>query len=192
MKARGILTLMALVGLCQLLAGQNVPTEIKLTNGFVMHRCSVIHWTEDTITVKYVGGIVPVKISNIHPSQRAMFEKGVADGMKSDAAHDARMAQHHSHHAEPAEPKDDSKAAEEAERLASAIDRGVTNHYLVKGMTPEQVRQAYGGPTGTSESMNSAVWTFARRSKYVWTFDGTQKDVTLYFYGGHLTGWDNY
>src|ERR1019366_5972072 len=33
-----------------------LPTEIKLTNGFIMHQAKVVNWRADAMTVDYIGG----------------------------------------------------------------------------------------------------------------------------------------
>jgi hypothetical protein len=47
------------------------PSEVKLTNGAVLHKCSPVRWTSDYVVIKHVGGTDPIRFSAIAPEQRA-------------------------------------------------------------------------------------------------------------------------
>lgn len=197
MKNRSMVAF-AFVVLCASLAAE-VPDQIKLSNGFVMRDCEILRWEKDSVMVKYVGGTVPIRFANMDPESQKIFQSESKEALRKQKLGDTLTAQSLANaraYAPRIEKKSDEQTAaqkEVAESKESAIKRGVTFHELVKGMTQDQVKQAYGYPTSTYDGTNSAVWTFAKRSKYVWAdIDGSPKDVTLYFTGGLLTGWNNY
>ncbi len=55
-------------------AAQELPTDIKLKNGFVMKDCTILLWHPEGVRVKYVGGIVPVRFKDMDPADRALIE----------------------------------------------------------------------------------------------------------------------
>lgn len=193
MKALALL--IALVAFCPLVQASDLPDQIKLTNGFVMRDCEVLRWEKDSVLVKYVGGTVPIKFANMSPDSRKAFESQQKNALiKQHRADELSAAMARSHDSGDSNDNGTEAAAKKDadEQKESAIQHGVTYHELVKGMTQDQVKQAYGYPNSTSDDSGSATWTFAHRSKFVWEYDGTQKDVTLYFTDGRLTGWRNY
>jgi hypothetical protein len=116
-----------------------LPSEIALTNGFIMHQAKVVSWQADAMTVTYVGGKVLVRFDNVAPAQRPLF---VAH---KDAvfARQARIAEARAGKNLPAAP-----ASQEAK--AAQIKAGIAAHQLVIGMTQDQVRMAYGYPDQTA------------------------------------------
>ena len=76
-------------------ASAELPTEIQLTNGFVMHRSHVTRWEEHAVLVSYVGGIASVQFQNMEPGQRAIFEARRSEALARQAKLDAEQALAH-------------------------------------------------------------------------------------------------
>ena len=69
-----------------------LPENIQLNNGFVMRSSEILRWTNDSITVRYVGGTVPVRLADISAEQRKLFEmrkKGALMRQKNEDEQDA-------------------------------------------------------------------------------------------------------
>lgn len=166
------------------LASAELPTEIKLTNGFVMHKSSVTRWDKTSVLVTYPGGVVTVQFKNITPEQRAIFEarkdEALANQAKADAGTLAGQAA-----ASGDEQASQAKAEadrDEAEKKAEEIRNGLSFHYLVKGMTKEQVIQAFGlPPDPTSDTF---FYILRGHDKH-----GNAADRTLTFKDGVLASW---
>lgn len=76
-------------------ASAELPTEIQLTNGFVLHRSHVTRWEEHAVLVSYVGGIAPVQFQNMEPGQRTIFEARKSEALARQAKLDAEQALAH-------------------------------------------------------------------------------------------------
>jgi len=166
-----------------------VPADIRLTNGFVMHRSVVTHWDEDAVVVSYQGGIVPVQLKNIVPEQRAIFEARKPEALARQAKLAAAQAVATNESSQLGQARQEREALqiEEAEQRAAAINRGVAERYLVKGMTKEQARQAYAGRGRGEDNRNSSILIYGDQGvdKY-----GNSADRTLFFdQNGILTDW---
>lgn len=48
----------------------SAPTEIKLVNGVVMRKVSIVRWNSDSVVLKHQGGIDPVLFAKISPEDR--------------------------------------------------------------------------------------------------------------------------
>ena len=159
-----------------------LPTEIKLTNGFVMHQAKVISWQADAMTVRYVGGQVMVKMDNISPEQRMFFEAHKVQVFARQSRIDAaRAAQRSGLPAPPTEPS--------ADDLQALIQAGIAAHQLVVGMTKAEVYQAIGAParTATDErEPNVLYWLYPGRGRDA---KGAPCDRILGFDHGRLDGW---
>jgi hypothetical protein len=161
-----------------------LPVEIKLTNGFVMRQSRVVRWQSDAVVVQYQGGTVPVRFANIVPEQRVIFETRLAEELSRQIRDDARPT----HRATPAAQDEqarqgaETRARERAEQKAEDIRNGISRHYLVKGMTKEQVIQAFGRPPDDKGD----IFFYAGRGhdKY-----GNSADRMLVFRNGILVGW---
>lgn len=178
------------------LSAQEIPNDIKLTNGFVMRDCTILVWSKDAITVQFVGGTVPVRYVNISPEQRPIFEKHKAGMMRREASNQRRasIAAQRDGENDAASRQQESAKAEKDQKKADDIAHGVTWHHLVIGMNYDQVRQAIGGPTSTSAThgdTNFDHWTYAARGKGVDAY-GNPKDLRLMFTDGILTTWNEW
>lgn len=165
-------------------ASAELPTEIKLTNGFVMHKSAVTRWEKNSVLVSYQGGIVTVRFSNIVPEQRAVFEARKDEALARQAREDARsnVGQDSSAKDEQARQAAAAQAQEDADRKGEEIRNGVSFHYLVKGMTKEQVKLAFGRP-GT-DTGDTFLYPSRGHDKY-----GNSADRLCIFENGLLTGW---
>ena len=115
-----------------------LPTDIKLTNGFVMHEAKVLSWTPDSMMVNYVGGKVSVKLENIAPEQRMIFEAHrIQVYARAERIKNATKAQRKGL-AAPTEVSEDE--------IRALIEAGISAHQLVRGMTMDDVMQAIGAP----------------------------------------------
>ena len=166
------------------LASAELPTEIKLTNGFVMHKSTVKRWAEHSVLVNYQGGIVTVQFKYIIPEQRGIFEARKDEAMARQAKEDAYTSagQEIIGRAEDAKQLQEAQAKEEAERLAEEITKGVSFHYLVKGMTKDDVKQAYGRPV--DDHGDIFLYPSRGHDKY-----GNSADRALMFRDGRLIAW---
>jgi hypothetical protein len=191
-----LLTLIALVAALTC-AAQDLPAEIKLTNGFVMKGCTIVRWETDLITVKYAGGTVPVRFENIDPDDRALIlahqeaalrEQAIADekAAKAQAAAEHKQAEQEKR----AELKQEKKQAE-IDRKNAAIQLGLEQHHLVAGMTMDQVRSLFGPPWQFSSltEVNASEW---------WIYPGLGRDgngvptnLQVHFKDGLVTRWNN-
>ena len=77
------------------LAAAALPTEIQLTNGFVMHRSKVTRWEEHAVLVSYEGGIAPIQFQNMVSAQRTIFEARKSEALARQAKKDAEQALDH-------------------------------------------------------------------------------------------------
>lgn len=126
----------------------HLPSDIKLTNGFVMHHATVTRWEEQAVLVSYQGGVVLVQFKNIVPEQRAIIEAGRAEALAAQAQMGVTQDTV-DQAASKLEAVKQAKAAqwkEEDESNAEEISKGLRDHYLVKGMTKDQVKEAFGSP----------------------------------------------
>ncbi len=161
-----------------------IPTEIKLTNGFVMHQSRVVRWQPEGVLVDYQGGTVLVLFINISPEQRAIFSARKDEALTQQAKADSRSAsaQDTSVRDSEAQKAEEARAREQAEAKAEEIKNGMSSHYLVKGMTKEQVKESFGVPP---DDKGDTFFYLARgHDKY-----GNSADRTLIFKDGVLMGW---
>ncbi len=166
------------------LATAELPTEIKLTNGFVMHKSSVTRWDTNAVLISYQGGIVSVRLKNISPEQRVIFEARKDEALARQAKEDANssVGQGAASQDEKGKQAGDDAAREEAEKRAEEISNGLSFHYLVKGMTKQQVIQAYGRPP--TDSGDTFFYVLRGHDKY-----GNAADRMLVFKDGLLASW---
>jgi hypothetical protein len=166
------------------LANQDLPTDIKLTNGFVMHKSSVTRWDKTSVLIAYQGGIVSVRFQNIVPEQRAIFEARKDDELTRQAREDRRSTagQNTADHDDQARQAAEAAAKEEEEKKAEEIRNGLEFHYLVKGMTKEQVIAAFGRPPDASG--DTFFYVLRGHDKY-----GNAADRMLVFKDGILVSW---
>jgi|GEM_PF-2602330 hypothetical protein len=166
------------------LATAELPTEIKLTNGFVMHKSRVTRWDTNAVLISYQGGIVSVRLKNIAPEQRVIFEARKDEALARQAKEDANssVGQSAASQDENARQAGEAAAREEAEKRAEEISNGLSFHYLVKGMTKQQVIQAYGRPP--NDSGDTFFYVLRGHDKY-----GNAADRLLVFKDGLLASW---
>ena len=165
-----------------------LPTEIKLTNGFIMQQARVVSWQADAMTVRYVGGTVLVKFDNISPEQRMLFVtykiEVFARQTRSDAARAAKSS------APGANPPSIAAAAGPASNdLKALIKAGINAHRLVIGMTQAEVEQAIGPPARTAmdpTAPNYAYWLYPGRGRNA---QGAACDRIVGFDKGIMDGW---
>lgn len=51
-----------------------MPRELRLTNGAVLTNVQVVRWEKDQVVIRYVGGVAPVRYSNIAEPDRSIVE----------------------------------------------------------------------------------------------------------------------
>lgn len=68
-----------------------LPDSVKLANGAVLKKISVLRWTSDGVVLKHQGGADPIRFAHIDASQRATFE-ALAKQAKKKAATSAPTA----------------------------------------------------------------------------------------------------
>jgi len=167
------------------LSSVELPTEIKLTNGFVMHQSTVVRWHADGVLVNYQGGTVLVMFKNIAPEQGVIFVARRDEALLRQSKEDARMA---GAPPDPAAAEAQAKEAEEARTREQAeanieeIKNGLSFHYLVKGMTKQQVKDSYGVPQ--EDRGDTYFYSYRGLDKY-----GNSASRTLLFKGEILAGW---
>lgn len=82
-----------LLGLCFLVGvvfaaekvAPELPETVKLTNGAVLKKISVIRWNSDGVVLKHQGGADPIRFVHIDASQRATFEALAKEAKKKPA-----------------------------------------------------------------------------------------------------------
>jgi hypothetical protein len=87
--------LLWLVGLCIASFGwaaevPQLPETVKLTNGAVLKKISVVRWTADGVVLKHQGGADPIRFAHIDASQRATFEALAKTARKQTAEAQAK------------------------------------------------------------------------------------------------------
>lgn len=166
------------------LASAELPTEIKLTNGFIMHKSTVTRWQPDSVLVSYQGGIVSVRFKNIAPEQRVIFEARKDEALDRQAKEDSHVSsgEDSAAHEEQARLAQEESDREQAEKKADEIQKGIASHYLVKGMTKEQVKEGYGKPL--DDSGDTFFYPSRGHDKY-----GNSADRMLVFKDGVLVSW---
>ena len=167
------------------LATAEIPTEIKLTNGFIMHKSTVTRWDTNSVLINYQGGIVTVLFKNMAPEHRAIFEARKDEALSNQAKDDAASAPKQDSAAAEEEAKKEAAAAQEKdalEKIAESINNGISFHYLVKGMTKEQAIQAFGRPQ--TDNGDTCFYVLRGHDKY-----GNPADRMLSFKEGLLVGW---
>ena len=155
-----------------------LPTEIELTNGFIMHQCKVVSWQGDAMTVNYVGGKVLIQLANVVPAQRALFV----------AHRDAVYARHARIEAAKA-GKTLPPAPASRDAGSAPIKAGIAAHQLVLGMTQEQVRMAYGLPNQTFKDPAATEFEYWAYSGRGLDTNGAACDRLVGFNRGILDGW---
>ena len=165
-------------------ATADLPTEIKLTNGFVMHRSTVKRWEANAVLVSYQGGIVSVRFANMTPEHRAIFEAHKDEALARQARDDANatVSDQSAGQAAEAQRAKEARDQEAADAKAEEIRNGISFHYLVKGMTKAEVKQAYGRPV--DDHGDVFVYILRGHDKY-----GNSADRSLMFQEGKLIGW---
>jgi len=165
-------------------ASAELPTDIKLTNGFVMHRSTIKRWDTNSVLVSYPGGVVSVRFSNMVPEQRVIFEARKDEALARQSKEDANVATSDdtAAHEEEARRAKEAQERDVADKKAEEIRNGISFHYLVKGMSKQDVKQAYGRPVDD----HGDVFLYPSRGsdKY-----GNSADRSLTFQDGQLTGW---
>ena len=84
--AFGMRIILLLIALCaSVFAAETLelPETVKLTNGAVLKKISVIRWTSDGVVLKHAGGADPVRFVHIDASQRATFEALAKEAKKA-------------------------------------------------------------------------------------------------------------
>ena len=164
-----------------------LPTDIKLTNGFVMHQAKVVSWQADAMTVTYVGGKVLVKMDNIAPEQRMLFEAHkilvYERQARVDAARAARQA------GGDGTVSAGAQAAAAAQSHQALIQAGIAAHQLVVGMTQAEVVQAIGPPARTAgdpQHPDFAYWLYPGGGRDP---KGAPCDRIVGFDKGIMDGW---
>jgi hypothetical protein len=168
-----------------------LPTWIKLNNGFILRDCTILRWSQDTLTVRYVGGTVPVRFSDIHVAQRSLFESKRAAALEQQARDVAARA------LQAGDKSPQQIAAESQAQRGRATDeginRGVETHRLAPGMTMDQVTAIYGEPSAKSDlNIGPALdsqWTYPRGTTKAGGGE-TQQEMHVHFFDGVLKSWD--
>ena len=182
-----------------------LPTAIKLTNGFVMQQSIVMRWNGGSVLVRYLGGTVPVQFKNMVPEQRTVFMARESGALAEQAKKDVEQASANST-AAVADQKARAVAMWAAGQLEvhpepppgmrrprvrgptneplpwddpdpEAIRQAISNHQLVKGMTKDEVRQSIGIPQlGYEKTSSTFIYLDRGRDKY-----GNHVERTLSF-----------
>jgi len=150
-----------------------------------MRKSVIKRWYTDSVLISYQGGVVTVLFKNVAPEQRGIFLARKDEALAQQARDDAAQSQAQGNPAakeEEARQAQDAQDQEAARKVMEEISNGVSFHYLVKGMTKSQVKEAYGRPV--DEHGDSWVYILRGHDKY-----GNAADRTLTFVEGHLTGW---
>jgi len=174
-------------------AAQDLPTEIKLTNGFVMKDCTIVRWDTDQITVKYAGGTVPVRFENIDASDRVLIETAKAEALEKQHREDEKAAKALAvvEHKQDVHDQRDARKQAELDRKSAAIAAGLAEHRLVAGMTMEQVRSMFGPPLRSSSLTNVAAsewWIYPGLGR---DGNGVPTNLQIHFKAGIVTRWNN-
>jgi|ERR1035437_934613 outer membrane protein assembly factor BamE (lipoprotein component of BamABCDE complex) len=174
-------------------AARDLPTEIKLTNGFVMHDCTIVRWDPDVITVKYAGGTVPVRFENIDPDQREAIEFHREAALKQQRIGDQKAAKAlaEAEHKQNLQEKRGERKQTEIDRKNAAIQEGLEQRRLVVGMTMDQVRSMFGPPLRSSSLTNVAAsewWIYPGLGK---DGNGVPTNLQVHFKAGLVTRWNN-
>ncbi|MEO6876587.1 MAG: hypothetical protein ABI222_17365 [Opitutaceae bacterium] len=163
---------------------EHLPTDIKLTNGFVMHDAKAVSWQADAMMVAYPGGRVSVKFENIVPEQREAFVTHKNLVFARQARIDASQAAKNS----TLLPGQHPPRAPTLGEMAALIKAGIAEHQLVVGMNREQIVQAVGMPDGTQSdpaTPEHVFWLYRRRGK---TPAGQACDRIVGLNNGYLIG----
>ena len=174
-------------------AAQELPTEIKLTNGFVMKGCRIVRWDTDKVTVNYVGGTVQVRFENIDPAQRTLIEPHKDEALRKQQIDDRKEARALAtvEHKQDVRERHDARRQAELDRRNAAIQQGLEQHQLVAGMTMEQVKSMFGPPAQSSSLTDvngSEWWIYAGRGK---DGNGVPTNLQVHFRAGVVTRWNN-
>lgn len=70
MKIKSLLLSICLCG-SLFAADAQMPSEVRLANGVVLKKVSVVRWTKDAVVLKHQSGIDPVQFANIHAEDKA-------------------------------------------------------------------------------------------------------------------------
>lgn len=60
---------------CAAEATAEFPSELRLTSGLVLKKCTVVRWTSDSVVVRHQGGVDPIRFDRIASEQRAAVEE---------------------------------------------------------------------------------------------------------------------
>jgi hypothetical protein len=158
-----------------------------------MKDCTIVHWDVDVITVKYVGGTVPVRFENIDPSDRVeiMSHREEALQRQAEADEKAAKALAKEQQKQASEEKHAAKKQAEIDRKNAAIQQGLDQHQLVVGMTMDQVRSIFGPPYQSSSLTNvnaSEWWIYAGRGRDA---NGVPTNLQVHFKAGIVYRWNN-
>ena len=149
-----------------------LPTEVKLTNGATLRRVSVVRWQKDTVVLKHVGGVDPIRYVNIAPEQRLIFEAHRAEGLAADEAKKGAVRKEVN-----ARQAADSALAANKQRIRDAIAAKT----LVVGMTREEAIESWGKPG----KVNSSGGAYGSREQWIYERN------YVYFDGGILASWQS-
>lgn len=165
------------------------PFNLKLTNGFTMKNCYVVSSTPNSVTLAYIGGVVPVQFSNVDPEHRVGLLRTIQQ------IRDAQPPASPSYLVteKPQRPESAQTEEKQSEELQDAIKHGVFYHQLVAGMSQPQVIECMGA-TPSDRLNGGATWIYRRRGKGFKdpTYpDLGPKDRWLRFRDGILVSWQD-
>ena len=157
------------------LGANGLPTEVELTNGVRLHEVSVDFWQLDTVTLRHVAGVDPIKLDRIIPAQRTLFESQLMERIKQQRAEAYRAAvaaaaQDRVREAAEAQQQVADNQQQAQQQQANKLEEEAGKHHLLVGMTMDQARRAWGQPN-ESNSISSAVGPGA-----IWYYYGRGTD----------------
>ena len=149
-----------------------LPTEVKLTSGATLHRVSVVRWQKDTVVLRHVGGVDPIRYANIAPEQRAAFEAYRESGIAAEETRNAAVRRE-------AESQQATEAATAAKK--QRIRDAIAENAIVVGMTREEAIESWGRPV----KINSSGGAYGSHEQWIYLHH------YVYFADGFLTSWQN-
>ncbi len=129
-----------------------LPTDVTLTSGAVIRKITVVRWEKDSVVVKHVGGVDPIRYISLPPATRALFEKHREVGVNSQKQAASAAAKD----AERKQTEYTKKIVDEARFLELARTKKIA-----VGMPQHLVRESWGDPIRINRSSGGAdQWVY--------------------------------
>ncbi|MEO6876167.1 MAG: hypothetical protein ABI222_15225 [Opitutaceae bacterium] len=155
------------------LGPDGLPTEVELIDGIRLHEVSVMIWRIDTVVLRHVAGVDPIRLARIIPEQRKIFESQLTDRINQQRVAEYRAAQIAASQDQQRQFAETTRQQEDdvREQLEASREDAVRKHHLLVGMTQDQVRRAWGPPLQTN-TVNSIAGPGS-----IWYYDGRGLDA---------------